>query len=208
MKRFTCTQKWDKPWFRRLPPAIKLLFLYIIDRCDNAGVWDIDLETASHYIGANIGTDELKALDTHLLPLGKGKVWVRDFVKFQYGQLNAKVPPHKPVIARLNALSLPLSYPSGSPQEKEKEKDKDKEGGVEGEKFWSLAVNWLRQARENGADFTDQEMRVAFTSLGANGFKWGVNTISDLPMALETRINQNRDKGIKNHHRKPIENQI
>jgi hypothetical protein len=42
MKRFTETQKWDDPWFRDLPPKLKLAFLFIIDACDNAGFWEVD----------------------------------------------------------------------------------------------------------------------------------------------------------------------
>jgi len=47
-KRFTDSTKWaSKPWFRKLSPNAKLLWLYICDTCDVAGVIDLDLEMAS-----------------------------------------------------------------------------------------------------------------------------------------------------------------
>ena len=46
-KRFTDTEKWKKGFVRNLPPAYKLLWLYMLDDCDNAGVWQVEVEVAS-----------------------------------------------------------------------------------------------------------------------------------------------------------------
>ena len=50
-KRFTDTEKWKKPFIRGLEGAYKLLWLYICDDCDHAGIWQVDLEVASIRIG-------------------------------------------------------------------------------------------------------------------------------------------------------------
>jgi hypothetical protein len=50
-RRFTETNKWEDPWFRRLPPAAKTLFEYLRDRCDIAGFWEVDLGTAAFFTG-------------------------------------------------------------------------------------------------------------------------------------------------------------
>lgn len=57
MKRFTETTKWDDPWFRKLTPAAKLLWQWMLDHCDGAGVIDPDLELASFQTGCSIGDE-------------------------------------------------------------------------------------------------------------------------------------------------------
>ncbi len=50
-RRFTRTEKWDDPWFFELSPTAKLLFIYVCDKCDNAGFWDINVRLAALTIG-------------------------------------------------------------------------------------------------------------------------------------------------------------
>ena len=91
MKRFTATEKWSDPWFRKLEPKYKLLWLYLCDTCDNAGMWKIDLDLAEFSIGYKFGTDDLEHINN-----GKNRVvvasqdyWlITDFVTFQIGHLD------------------------------------------------------------------------------------------------------------------------
>ena len=53
-KRFTDTDKWKKGFIRNLPSKYKLLWLYILDDCNHAGIWDTDFEVASIRIGSKI----------------------------------------------------------------------------------------------------------------------------------------------------------
>jgi len=41
-KRFTETKKWEDPWFQDLDPTMKCVWGYILDHCDNAGVWVVN----------------------------------------------------------------------------------------------------------------------------------------------------------------------
>ncbi len=50
-KRFTDTTKWTDKWFRKLSVCEKLMFLWLVDNCDNAGFWEVDLELAAMQIG-------------------------------------------------------------------------------------------------------------------------------------------------------------
>ena len=50
-QRNTNTDKWSKRCFRRLSPSAKLLYLYILDNCDIAGIWEIDIEKVAFETG-------------------------------------------------------------------------------------------------------------------------------------------------------------
>ena len=58
-KRFIDTKIWDKQWFRKLTARKKLLWLYIITKCDHAGIWDADFEAASFFIGETVSKKDL-----------------------------------------------------------------------------------------------------------------------------------------------------
>jgi hypothetical protein len=45
-KRFTDSEKWKKPFIKKLPMQYKLLWFYLLDDCNHAGVWQVDLEIA------------------------------------------------------------------------------------------------------------------------------------------------------------------
>lgn len=103
MKRFTETQKWDDPWFRELAGSHKLVFLYILDRCNNAGFWEVDLAALAfhtklepkHFEGA------FKALERGLQGASSW-VWVRNFLRHQKNdELNPANPAHRQIIALL-----------------------------------------------------------------------------------------------------------
>ena len=102
-KRFTDSEKWKDPWFRKLPQLSKLLFLYLCDECDIAGFWEIDLDRAAFDIGSTS-----KALVTAMEPLQSRyetngiHLWLRKFIRFQGNYpLNPKVPAHKGIVKLL-----------------------------------------------------------------------------------------------------------
>ena len=99
-KRFTETAKWDDAWFRDLSGAHKLVFLYIIDRCDNAGFWEVDEGgigwhtklKPEHIQGA------LKALERGIHG-ASGWVWVKNFLRHQKNEkLNPSNPAHRQIV--------------------------------------------------------------------------------------------------------------
>lgn len=104
MRRFTETNKWDDPWFRGLAGAHKLVFLYIIDRCDNAGFWEIDMESVRFHTKL-----EERHLEGALKGLERGIVerdgwcWVKNFLKHQKNdRLNPANPAHRQIIGFLD----------------------------------------------------------------------------------------------------------
>ena len=58
-KRFVDTKIWDKQRFRKLRLKQKLLWLYIVTKCDHAGIWDADFEAASFFIGEEVSIKDL-----------------------------------------------------------------------------------------------------------------------------------------------------
>tara|TARA_R100000541_G_scaffold9480_1_gene17170 strand:- start:2525 stop:3190 length:666 start_codon:yes stop_codon:yes gene_type:complete len=107
-KRFTDTDKWKKGFIRNLPAKYKLLWLYILDDCNHAGVWETDFEVASIRIGSKISEkDAAKVFASHIKIFDKGNKWfVPKFIDFQYGTLNENSRPHQAVIKLLDKYDV------------------------------------------------------------------------------------------------------
>lgn len=134
-KRFTDTNKWKKPFIRTMKAPYKLLWLYILDECDHAGIWQIDMEVAEIKIGERLKLDEaLRQFGTRVIFL-EDKLFIPDFIQFQYGDLNPSNRVHNSVINILQSFNLldenyktkELISPLQGVKDKEKEKDKDKD---------------------------------------------------------------------------------
>lgn len=96
-KRFTDTDKWKKPFIRALDAPYKLLWLYILDDCDMAGIWQKDFEVASIRIGEKV--TEARALEIfgERIKVFGDKWFIVDFISFQYGELSENNRMHKAV---------------------------------------------------------------------------------------------------------------
>ena len=91
MKRSTNVDKWKDSWFIRLEPFDKLVFLYVVDNCDEAGFCELDSKLMSHVIGmtpkqivnsvVNIKKCYVSLLDKEgkLMP----KIWIKNFLFHQ-----------------------------------------------------------------------------------------------------------------------------
>lgn len=100
-KRFTDTDKWKHKSFRSKCPKCKLFWIYILDNCDYAGIWNVDFELASFHIGAELDENFiLNSLKDDIVLLDNGKRWfVPAFISYQYGrQLSRKNQIHMRVI--------------------------------------------------------------------------------------------------------------
>lgn len=123
------TEIWKKPWFRKLPPEYKCLWDYILSNCNHAGIWDVDIELASFQIGCELKKDSaIMYLREHIHIIDNEKKWfIKDFIKFQYGELKENNKPHISVINILKEYDLiPTLRGIDTPSEGVKDKDKDK----------------------------------------------------------------------------------
>lgn len=133
-KRFTDTSKWNKPFIRSLKASYKLLWFYICDECDHAGIWQVDEEVAKIRVGKDIELDFEKAKDefkNHIQILDNGQKWfIPDFIDFQYGELNPNNRVHQSIISihkkhKIKPFASTLNGAKDKDKDKEQDKDKD-----------------------------------------------------------------------------------
>lgn len=141
MKRFTDTQKWKDAWFSELPPTMKLLWLYLLDTADSAGVVDYSKRLADFDLGETVSIDDLIQLagEARIRRLDCGKLWLVKFCDFQYPNgVNRKYHKHNNICRSIEKNNLPILIATGklqdsykvatdSYQEEEEEEDKDKD---------------------------------------------------------------------------------
>ena len=120
--RFRDTEIWEQPWYRRLSPQDKCVWDYLCDKCDNAGVWEIDVDTMQHYLNAsrldltqtiealNADRREDEALRVAVIDSGR-KVLLPGFVAFQTksASLNPDSHPHRKILSLLEKHGLSMS---------------------------------------------------------------------------------------------------
>lgn len=115
-KRFTESEKWKDPWFRQLSPKMKLVWLYILDQCDYAGIWESDIGLMSYQIGFKITKEDINALvsDGKIEAFGK-KYIVSAFLDFQYGSKHSNSSVLANCMKRLDKIKSGPTLGLGSP---------------------------------------------------------------------------------------------
>lgn len=129
-KRFTDTEKWKKPWFRALPIEAKAAWFYLLDDCDNKGLWPASFDRMSFDLKIEITEDLfLSWFKEKVIKIDEDKFLILSFIEFQYGSiedLNPSNNAHKPIISLLKDLEKKgLIRGSGGAQDKDKDKDKE-----------------------------------------------------------------------------------
>lgn len=106
-KRYTDSRKWQKNWLIELDNQYKLLWIYILDTCTIAGIWDVSFVIPQAIFRCRYNYNEvLAALGKQVVPITENKWLIRDFIAFQYKKLNHASPPHKAVIDELTMYGL------------------------------------------------------------------------------------------------------
>ena len=168
-KRFTDSEKWNKQWIRELPPNMKLFWFYLLDNCDHAGIYNVDIKLANFQIGVRGLTEEkiLETFNRKILPFKSGKWFIPKFIEFQYGDLNESNRAHLSVIKILKKYKLyendeiirGLKAPSHGAMVKDmvkfklKEKTKDKKPG---KRLLLNKKDQLGGIKENIKEFKDK----------------------------------------------------
>ncbi len=119
---------------------MKLLWFWLCDQCDGAGVIDPDMDLATFQIGIAVSEMDLNTFGDRLKQIQNGKWMLTKFIPFQYGELSEACPAHKPVFRSLennrvlNGYSKGINTLQDKDKDKSKEKDKEKDSGAEIEK--------------------------------------------------------------------------
>lgn len=128
-KRFTDTGKWQDLWFQELPCHYKLLWLYVLDNCDHAGIWKVNMRLASYHVGKEISEVEALEIFAGRIQNFKDGYWyLTKFVKFQYGGFknDAVGKSVQKILITNNLHGATEGLARGYQAPKDKAKDKDK----------------------------------------------------------------------------------
>jgi hypothetical protein len=190
-KRFTDNQKWSKPFIRSLEAPYKILWLYILDECDHAGVWQVDMDVARIKTGCgDLAIEQAKKVfgDKIVMFDNDEKIFVQDFIDFQYGTLNPENRAHNSVLAilskyKLNKKIKPLTSPLQGCKDKDMDKDMDKDNGVY-RKFAHLKISFEDKDKIIELGYTDSQLNdildsienykknTSYSSLYLTAIKW------------------------------------
>lgn len=219
-KRFTDTEKWKKPFIRNLSAPYKLLWLYICDDCDHAGIWQVDIDVARIRIGEQITEREaLKFFGDKVIRIDEGNKWyIPSFIDFQYPSgLNPDNKAHGGIIKVLQKYNLiddefkPLVSPLYGAMDMDKEMDMDKDKVMVKKKVvenlnckckFEEALEYfsIRLGTEQGKT----EAQKFFNYYESNGWKVGKNPMKNWKAAANNWITNSNTyaKGTTNNQRK------
>ena len=103
-RRFTLTEKWKSPLFRKLSPNVKCIYFYLWENCDGAGFYEIDTETISFYTQVPLAEIEptLESLKEEEITLSNGWLFILNYIEYQgNGNLSPNNNAHKAIISSL-----------------------------------------------------------------------------------------------------------
>lgn len=83
MIKFTNAAKYRTEWFGNLPPRLKLLWYYLNDVCDHAGVWERNFKLLNYEIGETgnpYTPEDLVQLGERIIQFSENKYLLRDYL--------------------------------------------------------------------------------------------------------------------------------
>ena len=151
-KRFTDSEKWQDNWFTELTNDQKVIWIYLLDHCDNAGVWKMNMKNLNYFCSTNISVEYfIFTFQKRLTRINEEQFIINKFCLFQYGP-DFLTNKSKPVLSALDKLTqlkivekvnniYTLSIPLPNHYQGTKDKEEDKEEYKE-----------IEQGKEQGKD--------------------------------------------------------
>jgi len=127
-KRLSDSCKWDDDFFVGLPYKYKLLWIYILDKCDHAGLFKVVKRNMDFHLENDYDLNEvIKAFGDKIKVINDSLWFIPGFISFQYGRLNPNNRVHVSVIELLKNKGLYKEYISSIDTDKDIDKEKDEE---------------------------------------------------------------------------------
>lgn len=133
-RRMTDNDIWKKDWYLDLPIKKKLLVKYLYDNCDCAGIYEISYRTLKYCFNEEITREDFEGIK-QIRFISENKIFIEDFIKFQYGVDIDELKPNKSNVHKgickslkkngLLTLDQPLTNPCLRVLDKDKDKYKD-----------------------------------------------------------------------------------
>ena len=88
-KRFTDSEKWEDPFFAELSNDMKLVWIYLLDKCDHAGFYKVNFKLLNFHLNTSLKTEDiLLVFNGRIKVLADEKWFIPKFLYFQYGEVD------------------------------------------------------------------------------------------------------------------------
>ena len=152
-KRFTDSEKWNDVWFTELNNDQRIIWIYLLDNCDNAGIFKLNMKLINFNCSTNISVEEFIFIyKERITQINKESWLINKFCSYQYGSdfliktgnkavqsaikklMEVKVVElidnnytlSIPYSSTINTLSIEDKYPIDTLKDKDRDKDVDK----------------------------------------------------------------------------------
>lgn len=104
-KRFIDTGLFDDDWFMELSKDAKLLWVYVITKCNHAGIIKLNEKLCKVQTDIKDLNSIIKQLDNHLLTISEHLYFIPKFIEFQYPGF-----PNSKVRQQISAVDILVKY--------------------------------------------------------------------------------------------------
>lgn len=152
-KRFSDSEKWNDVWFTELTNDQKIIWIYLLDNCDNAGIFKLNMKLINFNCSTNISVEEFIFIyKERITQINKESWLINKFCTYQYGSdfliktgnkavqsaikklmevnvvqlINNNYTLSIPYSSPINTLSIEDKYPIDTLKDKDRDKDVDK----------------------------------------------------------------------------------
>lgn len=106
-KRFIDTDIFEDDWFMDLSKDGKLMWLYVITRCDHAGIFKLNERLCKFHLGINDPLTVIELLGNRIIRVRELLYFIPKFITFQYPKFpNSKVKQQESAISILTNYGL------------------------------------------------------------------------------------------------------